>query len=293
MRITNNVISRNALTGLQRALQQVDAAHHRSTTGLRVEKASDDPSATTAIMVSGSSLRAIDQYQRNINAATARSNAEENALDTLTHIIERAKELAISQSNSTADAQTRLVAKAEIDQLLQQAVQLGNTQLAGEYLFGGDQSNVPPFQGAAPPFAATPPTGTRRTEISSALYVKSNHNGTEVFLNSGAFASLNELSVALGANDQAGILTSISSIDTTHSSLQVLIGETGAQSSQLEVAGQNLKALDTSLRAFKSNLQDADLETAVTELVSKQTAYQAALLATSKVMGLNLAEYLR
>lgn len=293
MRITNNVISRNALTGLQRALQQVDAAHQRATTGVRVEKASDDPSAATSIMVSGSSLRAIDQYQRNINAAAARSSAEENALDTMTQIIERAKELAISQSNSTADAQTRLVTKAEIDQLLQQAIQIGNTQHEGEYLFGGDQSNVAPFQGVTPPFAAVPPTGTRRTEISSALYVKSNHNGTEVFLDSGAFAALNELSVALGANDQAGILTSLTSIDATHSSLQVLIGETGAQSSQLEVAGQNLKALDTSLRTFKSNLQDADLETAVTELVSKQTAYQAALLATSKVMGLNLAEYLR
>jgi flagellar hook-associated protein 3 FlgL len=293
MRITNNVISRNALTGLQRALQQVDAAQHRAITGVRVEKASDDPSASTSIMSSGSALRAIDQYQRNINSATARSNAEENALDTLTTIIERAKELGISQANSTADAQTRLVAKAEIDQLLQQAVQLGNTQHAGEYLFGGDVSNVPPFQGATPPFAATPPTGTRRTEISSALYIKTNHNGSEVFLNSGVLSSLSALSVALGANDQVAVLASLAPIDTAHRNVQVLIGETGAQSAQLEVAGENLKSLDMSLRAFKSNLQDADLETAVTELVSKQTAYQAALLATSKVMGLNLAEYLR
>ena len=50
MRITNNMISRNALGSLQRSLQRVDEAQHRATTGLRVEKASDDPSAANSIM---------------------------------------------------------------------------------------------------------------------------------------------------------------------------------------------------------------------------------------------------
>ena len=66
---------------------------------------------------------------------------------------------------------------------------------------------------------------------------------------------------------------------------------TGGQ--QLDVATSNLDALDTSLRSFKSQLQDADIEKAVSELVGRQTAYQAAMLATSRVMSLNLADYLR
>ena len=36
-----------------------------------------------------------------------------------------------------------------------------------------------------------------------------------------------------------------------------------------------------------------DFEQAVTELVGRQTAFQAAMLATSRVMGMNLADYLR
>jgi flagellar hook-associated protein 3 FlgL len=39
-------------------------------------------------------------------------------------------------------------------------------------------------------------------------------------------------------------------------------------------------------------LEDADMEKAITELVSRQNTYQAAMLATSRVMGLNLANYL-
>ena len=148
MRITNNMISRNSLAGLQRALKQVDEAQNRATTGLRVEKASDDPSAASSIMASGSSIRAIDQYKRNINSARARLDREESILGSVTQMLERAKELGIAQGSSTADAQSRLTAKAEVDQLIQTVVQLGNTQHQGEYLFGGDQSTTPPFTSA-------------------------------------------------------------------------------------------------------------------------------------------------
>ena len=293
MRITNNVISRNALAGLQHSLRQVDEAQRRATTGLRVETASDDPAASTSIMASASSLRAIEQYTRNINSAGARLDNEETVLTSLTQILERAKQLGLAEGNGTASVQTRLVAKAEIDQLLQQAIALGNTRHEGEYLFGGDQSGTLPFTTTTAPFAAVAPTGTRRAEISSGLSVRSNHNGSDVFLTSGVLQSLSDLSTALGANATAGITTSLTALDAAHLNVQVLTGEVGAASSQLEVATANLDALDTSLRAFKSNLQDADLEKAVSELVARQTAYQSAMLATSRVMGLNLAEYMR
>ncbi len=293
MRITNNMISRNALGSLQRSLQRVDEAQHRATTGLRVEKASDDPSAANSIMASGSSIRAIEQYKRNINSANARLDREESILDCVSHALERAKELGVAQGSSTADAQTRMTAKAEVDQILQSVIQLGNTQHEGEYLFGGDQSNVAPFNSATAPYSAAPPAGTRRTEISSALAVRTNHNGTEVFLNTGVLSALGQLSTALGANDQTAIQGSLTSLDSAHASVQVLVGEVGAAGQQLQVATSNLDALDTSLRTFKSELQDADIEKAVTELVGRQTAYQAAMLATSRVMSLNLADYLR
>lgn len=293
MRITTNITTRNALHALQAGLKGVDDAQRKATTGLKVEVASDDPAAASSIVGAGSSLRAIDQYQRNINAASARLSAEEESLTSVTTILERVKELAISQGTATANAQTRLTAKAEVDQLMAQAIQLGNQSYEGEYLFGGDQSNVAPFQTATPPFSSAPPTGYRRAEISSGLYVRATHNATEVFLNTGVLAAIDQVSQALGANDDNAIRASIYSLDSAHANTQVLIGENGAQSSQLEVAGSNLKALDTSLRAFKSNLQDADLEQAVTDLVSRQTAYQAAMLSTSRIMGMNLTDYLR
>jgi flagellar hook-associated protein 3 FlgL len=293
MRITNNLTTRNSLAALQRSLRAVDEAQHRATTGVRVEKGSDDPSASTAIVTSGSSLRAIEQYQRTINAASSRMAVEELALTSVTQLLERAKELAISQGTATADAATRLTVKAEVDEIMKAVIQLANQKHDGEFLFGGDQSDVAPISSSVPPFAATPPTGSRRMEISSNLRITAGHNATDIFLNSGVLAAIDQLSTALGADDPVAIRASIYTIDTAHAGTQVMLGESGGLSTQLEIASANLGALDTSLRSFRSNLQDADLERAVTDLVSRQTAYQAAMLATSRIMGMSLTDYIR
>ena len=52
-------------------------------------------------------------------------------------------------------------------------------------------------------------------------------------------------------------------------------------------------ALANQLKTYNADLHEIDLETAMTELTGRQTAYQAAMLATSKVLGLSLTEYMR
>ena len=292
MRITNSIIQRNALANLQLNMRRILESQDQATTGKRIRSVSDDPIGASRVMQAEGSLRAMEQYKRNISSATARVNAEEAALDRVTQLLERAKELGISQAGANASAQTRLTAKAEVDQLLSAAVQIGNQQHEGEYLFGGDQSATAPFQGVTPPFSALPPSGTRRAEISEAQFLVTNHNGTEIFLDTNVLSALNDLSAALGGDDLTAIQNSLTALDGAHDSVQNLIGDVGARSSQLEVTSGNLVALDTQLRTFKSVLEDADMEKAVTELVSRQNTYQAAMLATSRVMGLNLANYL-
>jgi flagellar hook-associated protein 3 FlgL len=293
MRITNGIIQRSALANLQLNMRRILDAQEASTTGKRIRAVSDDPIGASQVMQSDGSLRALDQYKRNVSSATARVGAEEGALDSLTTILERAKELGITQAGSNAGSGTRQTTKAEVDQLIAAVVQVGNQKHEGEYLFGGVQSGTAPFTSNTPPFSAVPPTGARRTEISQAQYLLTNHNGTEVFLDTNVLSALNALSTALGADDLTGIQNSLTALDGAHDAVQNLIGDVGARSSQLEVTGSNLTALDTQLRTFKSVLEDADMEKAVTELVSRQNTYQAAMLATSRVMSLNLADYLR
>jgi len=306
MRITNNMLRQDALASVQVNARGIARAQQQVSTGLRIQRPSDDPSASTQAMRAGSSLTAITQYRRNIDRATARTAAEEGTLDSLSDALTRAKELGVSQGTGTASTQTRAVAKAEVDALLEHAIALGNTQYDGEYLFAGNRVDVRPFDAARPGFVAADPSdttgntplslfGAPATEIGAGQRVRTTHDGAAVFLTSGKnpLAALKQLSDALGADDQTAIQSALGTVDAAFDHTQALIGETGARTNQLQVATTNLGALEGTLTTFKSSLEDVDIEKAMTELVGKQTAYQAAMMATSKVLSLNLTDYLK
>src|SRR5690554_5179910 len=94
MRITNNLIQLSSLANIQRSLAGMHAAHDRVASGLRIQKASDDPVGAMESMRARGSLRALDQYRRGIQTATMQANAEEQALDQMTGLLIRARELA-------------------------------------------------------------------------------------------------------------------------------------------------------------------------------------------------------
>lgn len=300
MRITNNITTQNALRTLQRGQREIAAAGERAYTGLRFQRASDDPTAASQVMRTSSSLRALEQYRRNVDAASARTAAEESVLDQLSTVLTRAAELGISQATGTASAQTRLVVKAEVDQLLRFATGLANTKYGDAFLFGGTQATVAPFaidetDPDALDFTTTSPTGELRVEIAQGQLLSTNHDGTQLFgtTTSGPLAALRELSRALAANDQDAIGAAAAGAKSMLNGVNELIGDIGARTNQLQITASNLDALDVTLKTFKSDLQEIDFEEAVTELVGRQTAFQAAMLATSKVMGMNLTDYLR
>lgn len=293
MRVSTIGLTHHTLLGLQRAAAAVEEASSRTQSGLKIGTVSDDPHGAASIMTASSSLRALDQYRRNVHSASARLNMEEAVLGQLTDSLDRAKQLGLQEASSTASAQTRLVAKAEVDQLLAFAVQLANTRHEGEFVFGGDQSLTAPISSTTAPYTAVPIAGTRSVEVGEGQRVPVTHNADDIFLSSNVLAGLEALSNALGANDPVQITTALTTLDAGHSAVQSLLGDVGARSNQFDVALSNLQALDSTLQAFRSDLQDLDLEEAVTHLVSRQNAYQAALLTTTRVMSMSLADYMR
>lgn len=307
MRITTNQILRSQLQGLQSTSAALVDAQQRVTTGLRVRTMSDDAAAANTMMLNDGSLRAIDQYRRNIEHAQSRVAVEDEALRHVGDLLTRARELAVGQATATATPATRLTAAAEVEELLGGLVQIGNTSYAGEFFFGGDQGLTPPFakSGSGLGLTWSTPTGaagTRSVEIGSRQALTPTHDGDRVFVQSGVLDAVRELAVALhgaqppvtqSTDQSTNISAAAERLDAAFQSVQALVGETGAKANTLELTRANLDAFSTSLTAFQSDLRDVDIEQAVTELVTRQTAYQAAMLASSKVLNLNLADYLR
>jgi flagellar hook-associated protein 3 FlgL len=267
------------------------------TTGKRMLRASDDPIGAATSMEARSSLRALEQYRRGVEMATNRTATEETVLTQLSDLLIRAKELGMAFGSDNVSPDQRQAAAIEVESLLKQAVSLGNSRFGEGYLFGGTGPIAAPYDTTDPgtglTFTTTSPTGTAQIEVSPTHTVDANHNGVEVFEDSGVLQSLQEMGAGLRSADRDAIITSLSGIDRAFASIQDLLGAVGSRSSSLQIAGANLDALHAGLVILKSDVEDVEMEQAITELMSRQTSYQAALLTTSKLMGLTLTDYLR
>jgi flagellar hook-associated protein 3 FlgL len=303
MRITNQLIQTQNIARIQSSLQAVDAAREQVSTGKKISVMSDDPAGASEVVRTSSALRALSQYRRNNQLAQNRGTAEENALDQLTNTLDRGVELATQQASSSSTAQTRLIAKAEVDQLLSFAVGLGNTKYGDDYLFGGTRGGEAPLQipvTSTDGFSALKdstnnpvnPSGGIPLEIRDGHTVVSNHNATEVFLDTGSLQALRDLSTALGSNDVPGINTALQALHNANNSVQTVTGTQGSRMNEFLITSAQLDKQETSLTAYRSNLSDVDVETAMVQLAGRTTGYQAAMTATSKVLGLSLANYL-
>jgi len=291
LRITNGILAKEAVSGYQTQLRALDDARRQASTGLRVNKPSDDPVAVASIMQSSSELRALEQYRTNVDTGQSRLDIEDSVLDQLGNALTRVKELALSQGADPADAQSRATTKVEIDGLIDFATDLGNTQLSGIYIFGGQYADSPPFvAGVHDP--ARPPSGSFQVEIGTGNVLETNHSAQEIFLDSDALDAMRELSTALGNDDPQQIQAATTRLDAAFQNVQELVGDLGARMTQLDVTGSNLDSLEVTLQTFRSDLGDADMAQAISELVTRQGALEAAMLANSRIMNITLADYL-
>ena len=316
MRVTTAGQTQAIIARLQTSAQRLEEAQRRATSGLRVEKMSDDPTAGASVMQASGSLRAVAQYQRNVGRVGAKLDAEDGALAGLTELLARAKELGVQQMGGPTTPGTRHAAAAELGQLLAQAVDVGNTRFGDDYLFGGSSNDGrAPFTGDAPPFvpldpppATAPPgapdvprlpAGERRVEVGAGQTMAGAHAGADVFLESapgagdGLLDSLHGLRSAITAGDDAAIAAAMTALDRSFEKLQGHVGEVGARQNQADAVQGALAALEGAFTTQKSDMSEVDMEQAITQMLARQTAYQAAMLASSKLMGLSLTDYIR
>jgi flagellar hook-associated protein 3 FlgL len=321
MRVTTAGQTRSIIARLQTNAQRLERAQQRAISGLRVEKMSDDPTAGSSIMQASGGLRGIAQYRRNVERVTASLDAEDSALQQVTELLARAKELGVGANSANSDGTARAAAAAELRSLFDQAVSVANTKVGDEFLFGGltNDGRAPFDAGAAalvatdpPPADAPPgtpaapryPTGARVAEVGAGgQRLLGAHDGTTIFLGraadgtpdptTGVLPALRNLQAAVAGSDPAAIGSALGALDTAFTALQGYVGEIGGRQNTADAVRAGLDALDSTITRQKSDLSEVDAEQAITEMLARQTAYQAAMLASSKVMGMSLADYLR
>ena len=193
MRVTFNAFPDTLLGRLQSLGSEQNKSLTQLSTGQRIAAPSDDAPAMQRILNLRTEKKQNQQFYRNATDGLERSKVTFSSLEQLKDLLVRSSELAANLSGASSEQEFKAKA-AEIDQLIQQGVNLGNTKLRGSYLFSGESTEVLPFQ-----------TETENGKIKSVAY---NGSSTEAKMHIGEGESM---TIAVSATaqengDLAGIL---------------------------------------------------------------------------------------
>jgi flagellar hook-associated protein 3 FlgL len=234
------------------------------------------------------------QMRRNIDGGVAFMNATESALSSATDVLQRARELAVQGGNGTNSQEGRDAMAIEVDQLLQQMVQIGNTNFTGAYIFAGQKTDQPPFvsQGVPQITGVTyqGDNGQRLRRISSVDTVAVNVTGPDAF--GTAFQDLINLRDAL-RNSPSTVSQSIGALDHDLDTVLGARADIGARVNMFtDVQGRSQKK-DTDLQDLRANIEDVDVTDAVVKLTAQQTQLQATLGAIGKTINMSLLDFIQ
>src|SRR5690606_7028036 len=98
--------------------EQMHDLQTQSASMKKLNKPSDDPVSMTKVMTSKSEVMGANQYLKNLDVARGFLMSTDQALDELTQVLVRAKELALSQANdASASEDTRRAVALEVGQM--------------------------------------------------------------------------------------------------------------------------------------------------------------------------------
>ncbi|MCP4118206.1 MAG: flagellar hook-associated protein 3 [Desulfobacteraceae bacterium] len=108
----------------------------------------------------------------------------------------------------------------------------------------------------------------------------------------GIFNTLNDMNEYLAANDVEGLERTLGRLETNYDNMTSRIVDVGVKYKRLEIRNTMTTEVNLSLTERRSNIEDADIVEAIMNLKSIETAYEASLSSTAKIMKMSLVDYL-
>jgi len=313
-RITPSITARTTLADVDAVRRRLASLQEQASSGRRVNRPSDDPVDYANARSLRGDLAEVAQFQRNITRIRSRVSVSESAIGSAQDVLIRARELAIQGSNGTLDAAARASLAQEVATLHTQLVTEANTRFGGAYVFSGYTSSTAPFTPSGP-FVQSPPSSPSvafvgdpnevQADVGESLRVSTSLNGQRVFMGDGngdsvpdagkedIFNVLSSLYDALMANNPTAVQATLPRLDTATNQLSSERTRLGATETQLDSLDQRHRQRSVDLETRLSQAQDADVARVYSGLAQEQTALQAALQATGRLVSQSLLDFLR
>ena len=265
--IFTNLTSLTAQRILSINLDSLDQSIERVASGLRINRASDDPSGLAVAETLRSDIRVLRQGLRNANDGISLLNVAESALGEQVDLLIRLQELAAQSSSGTVTDAERANLQVEFDQLRTEITRLStSTEFNGQLLLTGNLNNA-----AAP--ALIIQIGLVNAPASQ-LDLSAEVDLTP--LAGVTFDAAGLLINALDISTSAGALAALAPLDAALANVNAARTATGAvQVRLLSIVSQQAITIENTIGA-ESQIRDADIAEEIALLIRNQILVEAA-----------------
>ena len=296
MRVSTRSLYQGMQPRIQKLTEDLKNINEKIASGKQINRPSDNPIGLVDAMGLKTTLSQLEQYQRNIDYGMSWLNHREAALSEIGGLIDRAYEISVQTANDTQSAESRANVAAEVGQLLDQTIDLANTDVGGNYIFAGYRTKTTPFSktvvGGIETAEYLGDTNDFQIQIGKDETLTIGRNGQNTVMDSNVFTALGTLKKALEDNDVATIRQQMSELKSAADALDNQVADTGAKANRLETRAQVVSSLTLSVKERLSDVEDSDLAEMVIELKQRETAYQAALATAARLQAISILNYL-
>jgi flagellar hook-associated protein 3 len=145
MRVTNQYIINSFVNQINRNNTALSNTQIKVSSGKNYIRPSESPTANALSMLYKTEIVENKQYSANVDNANQWYENIDASLTTVETAIQRVRELAVQGANDTLVQEDRDAIAKEINELLLHLVDVGNTNVAGQYIFAGHDVDKKPF----------------------------------------------------------------------------------------------------------------------------------------------------
>ncbi len=266
MRINHNISSMTTQGSLYSANRSLNSNIEKLSTGLRINRASDDAAGLAISENLRSQIKGANQARRNAEDGISALNIAEGAANEVSSILQRMRELSIQSSTNTLTDNERKYTNQEFKQLSSEIDRIADvTNYNGLKLVAKDSGTAGRFGGGT--------TG-------SALWIDANESvGTDsitVTIDTLSTDSTGLKVSTLNVSSATGAQQAIASIDAAIGSVNSMRANIGSYVNRLEHSVNNLLVSETNQQAAESQIRDVDFANESSNYTKNQILNQSA-----------------
>ena len=307
MRVTHHMMVENQIFHLTESLDKLNQLQEKVSSGKEYRSASDNPSGAVAALTIRSTLEKHEAYIDTGNTMDGWLTATDSALASIESMLGRAINLTLDGTSDTMGTNERIALGEEIDIILRQVVDAGNTKHQDQFIFAGFKTNTQPFTlvVGVPP---APDSVTYNGNATTVEDIERNIGPEQAIVinvdgkilhdpaspNASIFNALIRARDGLMTDNRAEFEAGLTDLKNVMETIKNKHTEIGARQREVQAALQGMEKTKIELQGLLSKKEDANMAEAISNLSQQETVYKTVLEVGSRALSImSLFDYMR